>query len=543
MQEFKDRTIYVTDTNVLIDYIDIIPGEEGRQPHQPTVDLSNAHLVIPTVVERELSHFKNENSERGKAAREILRRLRKLSEDNTLGTMNDSYHLEHPIEIPDSNQLISVLPVHKDFWKSLPFHPSDRDMDGQIILAAIAAACIGHGLPVDGTANNVANLSFSSDVILLTNNNSLAIRARERGIETQRYGYKFPPPYTGRRDIEVPKELFHEFFYSQGEGVSRILFEELLPDEPKLIANEFIVMGLKSPEDFPPGFSPWEDYHFENIGRYDAKYDRILPLAYVDNFPIRIKNPGQAIYAEALMDPDIAAVICTGAAGSGKTYMATIFGYTACRNGRFIGITVVPCENRSNLGALPGDLNEKMDPDVQPIKNALRNYLLSNDAKLKKALKDFQKYGIGKHKDDKNRYENNNSNSNPNCGSIKSRLKSLVDLIWDNWFSGVPIDSARGRDFSYELAIYDEFQDQNAAQADTLIKRIGADGKIILTGDIRQIHAPYLDYSNNGLVYASRLLYNNPMVAQVHFTEDEVVRHPLVKEVAHRQGAVQIKQQ
>jgi phosphate starvation-inducible PhoH-like protein len=85
------------------------------------------------------------------------------------------------------------------------------------------------------------------------------------------------------------------------------------------------------------------------------------------------------------------------------------------------------------------------------------------------------------------------------------------------------------------LALYDEFQDQNATQADTLIKRLGSEGKIVLTGDTEQVHAPYLDSGNNGLVYATQLLYDNPMVAQVYFTEAEVVRHPLVKAVAERQ--------
>ncbi len=104
----------------------------------------------------------------------------------------------------------------------------------------------------------------------------------------------------------------------------------------------------------------------------------------------------------------------------------------------------------------------------------------------------------------------------------------------------IPIENARGLDFTKELAIYDEFQDQNPAQADTLIKRLGQDGKIVLTGDLEQIHAPYLDAFNNGLTYASQLLYNNPMVARVHFTEDEVIRHPLVRMIAERQKAQRI---
>ena len=105
------------------------------------------------------------------------------------------------------------------------------------------------------------------------------------------------------------------------------------------------------------------------------------------------------------------------------------------------------------------------------------------------------------------------------------------------FFHNIPVEKAQGLSFSYELVLYDEFQDQNAKQADTLIKRLGTNGKIVITGDIKQVHAPYLDSSNNGLVYASQLLYDNPMVAQVHFTEEEVIRHPLVKLVAERQKA------
>ena len=122
-------------------------------------------------------------------------------------------------------------------------------------------------------------------------------------------------------------------------------------------------------------------------------------------------------------------------------------------------------------------------------------------------------------------------------GSIKAKLKDLVDNIWENYFSNIPIDRARGSDFTNELAIYDEFQDQNIAQADMLVKRVGEDGKIVITGDVDQIHAPYLDEHNNGLVYVSRLLRGASEVAQVHFTEDDVVRHSLVKEIARRQNA------
>lgn len=528
-----ERKIYVVDTNIVVDYVDIIPGSSRKQPEEPTVDLKNAHIVIPTAVVRELSSFKKEKSDRGKAARVALKRIRELVEGK-IANMNDIYRLDAPISVEEDGQFVSVLPVHKDFKKCLPFCPSESDMDGQIILATLTASFLTMDWPIDGGADQEKVKRFTtSDVILLTNDNGLAIRARERGIKTMRYGYKYPKPYTGRREVTVPKQIFDEFYDTH--RVELWLWDELMPDEPKLVANEFVVMELEAGFNYPGDFEPDRNPYFVHVGRYDAREMAIVGLKYVQDFPVAVKNVGQAIYAEALMNPDIAAIVCTGPAGSGKTYMATIYGYHACKEGSFIGVTVVPCDSRSKLGALPGDLDEKMDPDVQPLKNALRNYLLNEDSKFRKELGCLQKFGVGDKKKTKSR--DCEDNGMPEKTPIKARLKDRVDLIWDNWFSNIPIENARGRDFAYELAIYDEFQDQSVSQADTLIKRLGADGKIIITGDIDQIHAPYIDPSSSGLAYASRQLMNSPMVAQVCFTEDEVIRHPLVKMIARRQKA------
>lgn len=531
----KTQMIYVIDTNILVDYVDIIPNGhgEGFKPEEPTIDLTGAHLVIPTAVIRELSSFKKEKSERGKAARTVLRRIRAIIDGKT-GKIHDFYHMEDGVAMKVGDKIISILPVHKNFKKALPFCPSEDDMDAQIILACLTVAFLNAGLPIDGTAEAEQVMKLNpKGVMLLTNDNGLAIRARERGVLSERYGYKMPEPYTGRRDIVVPKEIFQKF-YNDG-AVSREEFEAAMPGERRLVANEFVVMRLESRQDYPRGYDPDFDPYFLRIGRYDLEEDAIVPLRYVEKFPIRVKNPGQAIYAEALMNPKYAAVICTGPAGSGKTYMATVYGLMACRNGQYIGVTVVPCESRSKLGALPGDIDEKMDPDVQPLKNALRNYLLNEDSKLRKEIGTIVEKNYDDSPDAVQMQSKNGDNSDR--PSMKSKLKKQVDKIWEDWFSSTPIEVARGRDFAYEIALYDEFQDQNAMQADTLVKRIGTKGKIVLTGDIEQIHAPYLDRDNNGLVYASHLLIDNPMVAQVHFTEDEVVRHPLVKMVAKRQKA------
>ncbi|MBR2709591.1 PhoH family protein [Candidatus Saccharibacteria bacterium] len=553
------KQVYVIDTNVLIDYTDIIPSpDKGFRPlDEPVVDLSEAHLVIPSIVIRELSSFKGENSEREHASRKVLNRLDILTKTCN-ERLVDAY--KHGISVTVGEQIITVLPVHKDFQKCLPFNPSDDDNDGQIILAALTMQFHLAGLKTDGTAApNDLSLLPSSQVTLLTNKNRLRIRARERGIRAMCYHYKLRDPYTGRRDITVPRELFLEFCKSKSIPVER--FTELMPSEPPLAANEFIIMALADPQDYPSDFVP---QYYRNIARYDAENGKLVHLKYAHDFPVSLKNAGQAIYAEALMNPEFAAVICMGSPGSGKTFMATIYGYKACQNGDFIGVTVVPCENRSSLGALPGSLDEKMDPDVQPLKNALRNYLLHEDSDFRKELKNTKKYGPScqngsktsngsgtkngksestqEQKNGKSDAKNgdkpqNDANNAPRERSLKVKLKDAVDAIWEDLFSSIPIEHAGGRDFAYELAIYDEFQDQNAKQADTLIKRLGKEGKIILTGDIYQTHSAYLDEYNNGLTYASNLVYDNPMVAQVCFLEDEVIRHPLVRLIAERQKA------
>jgi phosphate starvation-inducible protein PhoH len=123
---------------------------------------------------------------------------------------------------------------------------------------------------------------------------------------------------------------------------------------------------------------------------------------------------------------------------------------------------------------------------------------------------------------------------------LKLSVNDRVDLIFDNWFSVVPVDNARGRDFAYEFVEYDEFQDQNIARADMLIKRIGENGKVVITGDIQQIHAPYVDIWNNGIVYVGSLLYDYKRVVRVSLSKEDVWRHEVVKEIARRQEGKRI---
>lgn len=500
------RMNYVIDTNIAIDYVDVIPNGKQITLDHPKIDLSGSNLIIPTVVVRELDGFKREANDRGLSARQALNRIRAITESAHLA-IEDVYTLNAPITVPTSDYTVTILPVHQHFCDALPFRPSDRDMDGQIILTAMSALYSMNGQPVDGSRVEFDKID-PTRLMLLTNDNGMAIRANARGIRTSRFGYTPPPPYTGRREVVVPDELFN-MFYADG-WVSLGEWTQAMPSEPRLVANEFLIMRPQSGE-YPPEFDRMD---FRHVGRFSKNEGKIVKLKYFRNFPGfpgSVVNEGQAIYAEALTDHSIACVICTGPAGSGKTYMAAVYGLEACRKGIYIGATTVPCDvAEDKLGALPGDLNEKMDPSVQTIKNALKNYILKQREKWSKT-------------DEKK--------------SIKKQILDQVEGFWGSWFENIPIYYARGRDFTQEFAIFDEFQDQNRTQADTLLKRLGHDGKIIITGDVEQVHSIYLDHDNNGIVYARRLIMDDPMVAQVSFTEEEVVRHPFVKMITQRQRA------
>lgn len=531
----SQRPIYVIDTNVLVDYPGIIPDEKGamRVFSNPSVDLAGAHRVLPSPVIRELSSFKKEHSDRGKAAREVLKNTRAHFRDKVCG-MESAYAMGATVELVDGG-LLTVLPVHADFKSGLPFRPAEDDMDGQIILATIAVMQLvasREGPPPAGVSERDWSNSSSwqdltrSDVILLTNDNGLAIRAMERGVRTCRYSCDLPKPYTGRREVTVPEDIFLEFYYER--KLDRDVWEMYMPGEERLVANEFIVMSLADPRKYPSEMTPGYDPYYRHIGRYDADEDKIIGLRYISDAPYQVRSDGQAMYTEVLLDPKIAAVICTGPAGSGKTYLPTVYGISACQAGKYADIVIVPCADLGKMGALPGSLNEKMSLDVGPFRNALRNYLLQEDPKMRREFERLQKNGVSP-----NTGVDDDDEESP---SFNDRLQSKIESLWRQFFRNIPVEKARGLDFLKELALYDEFQDQNPSQADMLIKRLGSDGKIVITGDTKQIHAPYLDESNNGIVYATTLLYDSPLVARVSLLRDEVERHELVRLVAERQA-------
>ena len=181
-------------------------------------------------------------------------------------------------------------------------------------------------------------------------------------------------------------------------------------------------------------------------------------------------------------------VFAIGPAGTGKTYTAVAIAVLALkeREIRRIILTRPAVEAGENLGFLPGDLKEKIDPYLRPLYDALED-MIPND-----------------------------------------KLKSMVE---SRTVEIAPLAFMRGRTLDNCYVILDEAQNSTDLQLKMFLTRMGPNAKLIITGDLTQIDLPRKQQS--GLGKALRLLKNIKGIAQIQLDTDDVVRHRLVKEIVH----------
>lgn len=199
---------------------------------------------------------------------------------------------------------------------------------------------------------------------------------------------------------------------------------------------------------------------------------------------LKAKTLGQAKYIQEIRSKDI--VFGIGPAGTGKTYLAMAMAVDAFRKKTVerIILTRPAVEAGENLGFLPGDLQEKIDPYLRPLYDALFDIMgFDTFAKLKE--------------------------------------KGVVEVA--------PLAYMRGRTLDNAFIILDEAQNTSGEQMKMFLTRMGYGSKAIVTGDITQIDLPKGRIS--GLITVSRILRNVKGISFVYFTKSDVVRHPLVQRI------------
>jgi phosphate starvation-inducible protein PhoH and related proteins len=199
---------------------------------------------------------------------------------------------------------------------------------------------------------------------------------------------------------------------------------------------------------------------------------------------IRAKTLGQRHYLSAIKRHDI--VFGIGPAGTGKTYLAVVMAVNALKNGRVkrIVLTRPAVEAGESLGFLPGDLQEKVDPYLRPLYDALYDMLGTEQV-------------------------------------AKMMERGLIEVA--------PLAYMRGRTLEDCFVILDEAQNTTPEQMKMFLTRLGFGSKMVITGDVTQIDLP--KGKKSGLREAERILAPIPEVAFIRFQEADVVRHSLVQKI------------
>ena len=203
-----------------------------------------------------------------------------------------------------------------------------------------------------------------------------------------------------------------------------------------------------------------------------------------DGKPIRARNKTQQDLVKSYFENDL--IFAIGPAGTGKTYMAIALAVRALKNREIkrIILTRPAVEAGERLGFLPGDLKDKLDPYLQPLYDALSDMIPS---------------------------------------------KRLQEFMADGTIQIAPLAYMRGRTLDKACVILDEAQNTNLGQLKMFLTRMGTSAKFIVTGDATQIDLPRRE--DSGLLAGIKLLEGIKGISTIRFTNEDIVRHPLVTKI------------
>ncbi|HEX2921347.1 MAG TPA: PhoH family protein [Bacteroidales bacterium] len=432
MKKKHNRKLFILDTNVLLhDYLCIYNFEEND-------------VIIPIVVLEELDKFKRGNDLINFHAREFTRELDKLSGDLLLtaniplGEGRGNLHIETGKEFSEK--------VNHSFPEKTPDHR---------ILAI---------------ADYVCTKNKDKTVVLITKDINLRMKAKSLGIMAQDYENdkvaNIDDLYKGITIMEDVDQKLISNLYESPEGVNSKEFKL----GKSLKGHQFFIIKNSTSS---------------ALAHYNPGNKILSRVIKQTTYGIDPRNAEQTFAIEALCNPDIQLVSLTGKAGTGKTLLALAAALQQHKRYKqiFLARPIVPLANR-DLGFLPGDLKEKMDPYMQPL---------------------YDNLTVIKHKF---------SHQSPEFLRINDMVKEEKLVI-------TPLAYIRGRSLSSIFFIVDEAQNLTPHEIKTIITRAGEGTKMVFTGDIEQIDSPYLDTASNGLSYLSDKMKDQDIFAHVNLVKGE----------------------
>ena len=427
---------FILDTNVLL----LDPTAINKFGPQNKV-------FIPLTVVEELDKFKKDQNEIGRNARYFARLIDGLRSQGSLMQ-----------GVPLENGGMLVISVVKDIKSAKGEGLNPLVNDNLILASAVTLKDAGE------------------NVTLITKDINLRLKSDAVGIKAEDYettDISIDELYSGQRTVEMDLEKIEIF--------EKERFLKIEPGEiPSIYPNEYLILTDKN--------NPFK----KALGRYHFRKGGIVPLIRPKEgvWGIHPKNIEQQFALDALLNNEINLVSLVGKAGTGKTLLAIAAGLECAITKQnysrvLVSRPIVPMGR--DLGFLPGDINEKLGPWMQPIFDNI-DFLFGNQR-------------------------------------ARNEMTTWDELINQGLLHVEPLTYIRGRSLPGQYMIVDESQNLTPHEIKTIITRAGEGTKIVLTGDSEQIDNPYLDSLNNGLVYCIDKLKGEDIVAHTKLQVGE--RSPL----------------
>lgn len=451
------KKTYILDTNVLLSDSNSLFGFEEND------------IVVPLIVLEELDRHKDRQDEVGRNAREVARKLTVLTKEHK--------DFKQGIPLGKNLGILKILSIEdiypENIPQNLPMEMADRKSGDNTIAQFCINYTIKHNL---------------DPVILVTRDTILRLKSQALGIKCEDYR-KFNVAtsvnslYSGVKVIESQDVSIDKFYENQEDFR---LTEEI---ESNLYPNQFVIL---------------KDGQKSAMARFLSKGEPVRPIKSVAS-KLSARNKEQEFARELLYDENVKLVTLAGKSGCGKTLLAIDAGLEQVLNQRryrslVICRPVMPVGR--DIGFLPGDLNEKLEPWLAPIKDNLR-FLLSSSEQAAQA------------KDSSTRKK-----------KIVEPPPKFDEQVLQSYFDEGIIEVQamtfiRGRSIANAYIIIDEAQNTNLHEIKTILTRVGENTKIVLTGDLEQIDSTYVDSVSNGLSIAIERFKDQKISGHVTFLKGE----------------------
>lgn len=423
--------IFVIDTSVIL------------HDHQAVKNFHEHDVIIPITVLEEVDQFKKGNDTLNFEAREFIRFIDKLAGNASL---------DHWIPIGTHGGKLRVALIEQEPTKDATKIFADKKADHRIL----------------NTALSVQEAYPDRQVILVSKDINLRLKAKALNLAAEDYKHgriqDLDSLYNGITTLEKALKSQIDQLYAAGR----------IPAEP-----------VKVKEKIPNHYYILKQGSNSVMARYDSFLDAFIRVDKATAYGIRPRNAEQTFALDAVLNPQIRLVTLQGVAGTGKTLIALAGALERRKEFKqiYLARPIVPLSNK-DIGFLPGDINSKIGPYMEPLFDNLK--FIQNQ--YHEGDKDFQK--------------------------INELLQSEKLVI-------TPLAYIRGRSFANICFIVDEAQNLTPHEVKTIISRAGEGTKIIFTGDIHQIDTPYLDAQTNGLSYLIERLKGQPLFAHVTLEKGE----------------------